>query len=97
MSFPYYGGQGKQREDLPVNLPGSRRAQMLKPDNYLADTGLVDACNVSLLLGQPLLLTGEPGTGKTEFAASLAWELGLGNPLKYETKSTSSARDLFYI
>jgi len=97
MSFPYYGGQGKQRDDLPVNLPGSRRAQMLKPENYLADAGLVDACNVSLLLGQPLLLTGEPGTGKTEFAASLAWELGFGKHLKYETKSTSSARDLFYI
>jgi len=97
MTFAYYGGQGKQQSDLPVHLPGSRRAQMLKPENYLADAGLVDACNVSLLLGQPLLLTGEPGTGKTEFAASLAWELGLGQPLKFETKSTSLARDLFYI
>jgi len=97
MTFPFYAGQGKQRSDLPVSLPGSRRAQMLKPENYLADAGLVDACNVALLLGQPLLLTGEPGTGKTEFAASLAWELGLDRPLKYETKSTTTARDIFYI
>jgi MoxR-like ATPase len=37
---------------------------------------LVDAVNVALLLGQPLLLTGEP--------------------LVFETKSTSAARDLFY-
>jgi MoxR-like ATPase len=97
MTFPYYQGQGQQRTDLPVSLPGSRRAQMLNPQNYLADPGLIDACNVALLLGQPLLLTGEPGTGKTEFAASLAWELGLGLPLKYETKSTTTARDIFYI
>jgi Cdc6-like AAA superfamily ATPase len=32
---------------------------------YLPDAGLVDAVNVALLLGQPLLVTGEPGTGKT--------------------------------
>jgi MoxR-like ATPase len=49
-----------------------------------------------MLLGQPLLLTGEPGCGKTLFAYSLAWELGFGEPLKFETKSTSVARDLFY-
>ena len=64
--------------------------------NYIADQGLKDACNVALLLGQPLLLTGEPGTGKTQFAASLAWELGFDPPLKFEIKSTSTARDLFY-
>jgi MoxR-like ATPase len=68
----------------------------MQPENYIADSGLVDACNVALLLGQPLLLTGEPGTGKTQFAASLAWELGYPPPLKFETKSTSIAGDLFY-
>ena len=68
----------------------------MKPEHYLADEGLRDACNVALLLGQPLLLTGEPGTGKTQFAYNLAWELGLAPPLKFETKSDSVARDLFY-
>ena len=52
--------------------------------------------NVALQLGQPLLLTGQPGTGKTEAAYSIAWELGLGPVLKFESKSTSVARDLFY-
>jgi MoxR-like ATPase len=56
----------------------------------------VDAANVALLLGRPLLLTGEPGTGKTEFAYHLAWRLGLAEPLFFATKSTSAAADLFY-
>ncbi|MDZ8096966.1 MAG: MoxR family ATPase [Nostoc sp. DedQUE05] len=97
MKFPFYTGDGKrQRSDVPATLPVSQRSQMMKPENYIADAGLVDACNVALLLGQPLLLTGEPGTGKTQFAYSVAWELGFEDPLKFETKSTTTARELFY-
>ncbi len=96
MSFPYYTGTAKNRAENPAKLPGSRRQRQTDPAGYKPDAGLVDAANVALLLGQPLLLTGEPGTGKTQFAHSLAWELGFGDPLIYETKSTSGARDLFY-
>lgn len=66
------------------------------PRLYKPGVGLVNAVNVALLLRRPLLLAGEPGTGKTELAWSLAWELGLDKPLTFETKSTSVARDLFY-
>jgi MoxR-like ATPase len=97
VKFPFYKGDGaRSRSEAPADLPSSRRSQLLKPEYYTADPGLRDACNVALLLGQPLLLTGEPGTGKTQFAYSLAWELGFEPPLKFETKSNSAARDLFY-
>lgn len=90
-----YQGDGTTSEG-PVELPPSRLGEFLRPEGYRADKGLVDAVNVALLLNQPLLLTGEPGTGKTEFARSLAAELGLGEPLRFNTKSTSTAKDLFY-
>ena len=97
MSLPYYTGNPEnRRQDGAAKLPGSRRARQTDPAGYLPDKGLVDAVNVALLLGQPLLLTGEPGTGKTQLAYSLAWELGFDVPLIFETKSSSTARDLFY-
>ena len=77
-------------------LRRSRRDDFLNPEQYRPDPGLVDAVNVALLLGQPLLLTGEPGTGKTQLAYYLAWELRLGEVLKFETKSDSSSSSLFY-
>jgi len=97
MGYPYYTGKSEnRRSDGPAKLPGSRRDIQTAPAGYKPDSGLVDAVNVALLLGQPLLLTGEPGTGKTQLAYSLAWELGFDNPLIFETKSNSLARDLFY-
>lgn len=97
MKAQFYLGNGIQRPKGASNLPIPQSKEALRPEKYLADDGLVAAANVALMLGQPLLLTGEAGTGKTQFAHSLAWELGLGEPLKFETKSNSTARDLFYV
>ena len=93
-----YKGKGTGPSgDKAVELPVSPLLKYTKASGYRADQGLVDAVNVALRLGQPLLLTGEPGTGKTQLAHSLTWELGFGETLKFETKSTSQSRDLFYI
>ena len=95
MQFPFIKGDGIRREE-PADLPKSERLKLLDPEHYLPDPGLIDAVNVALLLGQPLLLTGEPGTGKTQLASYVAWELGLDIPLVFETKSTSTAGSIFY-
>jgi MoxR-like ATPase len=79
----------------PVEIPSVTRERQREAAAYIADEGLTNAVNVALILGQPLLLTGEPGTGKTQLAYSVGRELGY-DVLKFETKSTSVARDLFY-
>ena len=79
----------------PPPSTGSNR-DLNWPSHYIAEQGLIDAVNVALLLGQPLLVTGAPGTGKTQLAYSVAWELLGTAPLKFEVKSTTIARDLFY-
>jgi MoxR-like ATPase len=96
MNFPFYLGKpqtdcAKTPTDLPVVTFDLQRGASA----YIADQRLVDAVNVALLLGQPLLVTGEPGTGKTQLAYSLGCELGY-DVEKFETKSTSNSRDLFY-
>jgi MoxR-like ATPase len=96
MPFPFLTGQLKVPPPSPVELPAPSRVAQAHPSGYVIDSRLLDAANVALLLSQPLLLTGEPGTGKTQFAHRLAWELGLGDPLVFNTKTTSGARDLFY-
>ena len=96
MTFPIFRGDGTRQKDLPVPIPRSTRPDFTDPEGYRADPGLVDAVNVAIMLGQPLLLTGEPGTGKTQLAYYLAWELGDLQTHKFETKSTSTATDIFY-
>jgi MoxR-like ATPase len=99
MPLPYYTGIPENYRDIssPASLPLSRLSEYNKPSGYRPDPGLRDAVNVALILGQPLLLTGEPGTGKTQLAYSISGELGYGEPWIFETKSTSIARDLFYV
>ncbi len=93
----HYSGRGGEPPEVPKRLPPSTYAETVRPDRYLASDELVDAVNVAILLGQPLLLTGEPGTGKTQLANSVAWELGYGEKaLRFQVRSTSKARDLFY-
>ena len=68
----------------------------MHPANYIARPDLVHAVNTALMLGKPLLLTGGPGTGKSQLAERIAWEFNLGPVLRFEAQSLSEAVDLFY-
>ncbi len=63
---------------------------------YIASGPLVDAVNCAVALERPLLIKGEPGTGKTLLATHVAD--GLGMPmLSWHIKSTSKAADGLYV
>jgi len=63
---------------------------------YIASGALVDAVNCAVALERPLLVKGEPGTGKTLLAKHVAE--GLGLPLdSWHIKSTSKAEDGLYV
>jgi MoxR-like ATPase len=63
---------------------------------YIVSGPLVDAVNCAIALERPLLLKGEPGTGKTVLASHVAE--GLGMPmLSWHIKSTTKAADGLYV
>lgn len=94
--FRMYAGDGTAHGNGRGAPPLDEAIWLEDPKDYLAEDGLRDAVNVAITLGQPLIVTGEPGTGKTQLASSVAHGLGLPAPLVFHTKSTSTARDLFY-
>jgi len=64
--------------------------------SYIASDELRHAVNVAVALARPLLVRGEPGTGKTLLAENLASALQL--PLiRWHVKSTTKARDGLYV
>lgn len=65
-------------------------------DTYLVDPELAKIVNVAIRLELPLLLKGEPGTGKTLLAHAIAEDLGL--PLiVLNVKSSMKAKDSLYV
>jgi MoxR-like ATPase len=64
-------------------------------DTYVATPDLMMAVNAAVTLARPLLLKGEPGTGKTQLAAEIA--RSLRRPLfEWHIKSTSKAQQGLY-
>src|SRR4030095_523228 len=65
-------------------------------DRYLTNDALEGAVNCALALERPLLVKGEPGTGKTLLAEAIAEAIGC--PLiAWNVKSTTRAQDGLYV
>jgi MoxR-like ATPase len=64
--------------------------------DYIASEALLQAVNVAVVLQRPLLIKGEPGTGKTMLAQSVARSLDL-DLLVWNVKSTTKAQDGLYV
>ena len=83
---------------------GKKKTSVLNPDfsrfqgtdHYITSLPLEQAVNASVALGRPLLVKGEPGTGKTVLAEHVAEALGL-TLLRWQIKSTTRAADGLYI
>jgi MoxR-like ATPase len=63
---------------------------------YIASQELISAVNVAAALNRPLLIKGEPGTGKTMLAQSIAENLQM-KLIIWNIKSTTKAQDGLYV
>jgi len=64
-------------------------------DRYIATEELMMAVNAAIILSRPLLIKGEPGTGKTQLAQEIARALGR-QLYEWHIKSTSKAQQGLY-
>ncbi|QIR85538.1 MoxR family ATPase [Paracoccus sp. AK26] len=69
--------------------------QFTGTDRYVAPPDLAVAVNAAVTLERPLLVKGEPGTGKTELARQVAGSLGLPI-IEWHVKSTTKAQQGLY-
>jgi MoxR-like ATPase len=77
---------------VPPNNPPTK---LVSREPYWPNEELVEAVNLAIALGRPLLLQGDPGCGKTRLAYAVAYALGLPIEEGY-VKSTTRAQDLLY-
>lgn len=101
-----YVGEGVQSKQAWADIRPVDPSPLTDPSKYVAAPELAAAVNVALDLGMPLLLTGEPGCGKSELASSIAWELDFPllpeqkgpypEPLRFTVKSDTQSSELFY-
>lgn len=103
MSYPFH----LVRHDRPgpvednsvlLQRPPSATGSSFEEDarRFVPGGALETAINTAVAVGDPLLITGEPGTGKTQAAYYAAYKLSVEPVLHFQVKSDSAARDLLY-
>src|SRR4030095_4285113 len=91
------GLRGRGRLKTPSAMPANGDFHRFQgTPGYIASGPLVDAVNCSIALGRPLLIKGEPGTGKTVLAQHVAAGARV-RMLQWHIKSTTKAADGLYV
>jgi len=80
---------------MPQSTTTNSRQSFRGTERYIATRDLEVAINASVALGRPLLVKGEPGTGKTVLASEIAAALGL-DLIQWHIKSTTKAAQGLY-
>ncbi|MFJ8608072.1 AAA family ATPase [Streptomyces sp. NPDC093675] len=78
------------------DMPAQGRHRLPHAAAYQADESTVEAVNTALYLRRPLLVTGDPGVGKSTLADAVASELKLGAVLRWPVNSKTTLRDGLY-
>lgn len=100
----------KQLANSPENERGQEKGKKFRVSSQLTSANndsddeetsinkitVLDAVNAAILLRRPLLVTGNPGSGKTSLAYAIAHELKLGTVLSWPITSRSTLQDGLY-
>jgi MoxR-like ATPase len=80
---------------MPARVTNDDFRRFAGTAGYIASEALIDAVNCALALERPLLIKGEPGTGKTLLARHVATALGLPMESWHIKSSTKAAEGLY--
>jgi MoxR-like ATPase len=88
--FPRKSNRLQRPSDVDLQKEASRAAPFLPSDPMIL------AVNAALYLRRPLLITGQPGTGKSTLIAKVAHQLKLGPVIRWPINSRSTVRGGVY-
>jgi MoxR-like ATPase len=90
---PFAPGETPTQIAPPRPFTNKQRGETFQLD---PDGAVSDAVNAALYLRRPLLITGKPGSGKSSLIHAVAYELQMGDVLRWSITSRTTLRDGLY-